>query len=238
MNTLDAKIESWYKNTPRRSFAISILHTVFQQETGIIVSYSYFFKITKKVTKVQSIKTGGFFAKFSDFIDMTLQRTIKNVRAYNTLCIDEKPFIPRKFDTQNLRVHKDFRGKGTAKMVDVINPLKMLKPKYLLCSISVNAEIFFTISNEPINSEVYDRFLYKLSNHINNDRKTTFFLQDNASFHKISKEITNDLNNKSIYITRTIPLGCFTNPIEEFFSQVNYYYEKLLSRAILLKIKT
>ncbi len=121
-----------------------------------------FFKITKKVKKVQSIKTGGFFSKFDDFIDMTIQRSIHNVREFNTICIDEKPFIQRKYETKKLRVHQSFRGKGMAKLVDINNPLNLIKPKYILCAISSQSFIFYTISDEPISSNVYNTFIFKL----------------------------------------------------------------------------
>lgn len=93
---MQTKIENWYKNSPKRAFSINKLYKYFKLETNSEVSHSYFFKITKRVTKVQSIKTGGYFAKFNDFIDMTIHRAINNVRAKNTICLDEKPFIPRK----------------------------------------------------------------------------------------------------------------------------------------------
>lgn len=48
---MKAKIENWYKRSPKRSFAISILYQKFKQETNSDVSYSYFFQNYKKSEK-------------------------------------------------------------------------------------------------------------------------------------------------------------------------------------------
>lgn len=67
---------------------------------------------------------------------------------------------------------------------------------------------------------------------MNNSGK--FLLIDNASFHEIDEHIKENLKGRNITITRTPPIGCLFNPIEEFFS---YFYYNLREniKEILIK---
>lgn len=226
-------INDWYLLSPKKSVPIKELWELFIKETKLEVSYNYFLKTTNKITKVQSIKTGGYYARFTDFIQMTVNRSFNFVRFDNTISIDEKPFVPKKFFNKNLRVHASFRGKATAQFLQSTNPLKNLIPYYLLCAISCEKVVLFHINDNPINSQIFNSFIEKVSQEFPQNQRDIYFLFDNATFHNVDKKIEEDLNNNKIYITKTIKLGCFTNPIEEFFSLVQYYFLKILYKRII-----
>lgn len=194
-----------------------MLKNQFQKETGCNISYNQFRLQTQKVTKIQNIKTGGYFVKMQDFINMTVTRSSHHIGFANTICIDEKPFIPKKYTVKNLRVHNTFRGKGTAKFVNAPDPLRNISPIYLLCAISNCTVVLYHLSDRPIDSEIFNTFIWKLSDQFPDNHENLFFLCDNASFHGITNTTQKHLNENQCYITRTAPLGCFTNPIEEFF---------------------
>lgn len=231
--TLNDRIENWYKESPRRAVSVKLLWNQFQKETGSTISYNHFRTQSNAISKVQSIKTGGYFVRMNDFINMTVTRASNNIRKTNTICIDEKPFVPKKYTVKNLRVHIDFRGKGTANFVHSTDPLRNITPQYLLCAISYTNVILYYISDKPIDTEIFNTFLMKLCDQFENNYENIFFLCDNASFHGIYDITQSYLNENKCYITRTAPLGCFTNPIEEFFSLVHNNFEKLLGQRML-----
>ena len=148
-------------------------------------------------------------------------------------CVDEKPFVPKKFTKKSLRVHNSFRGKGTAKEVNCPNPLKDLRPLYLLCAISVNGILIYTISDTPVNTEMFNTFIWKLSERIKVTGRRQYFLFDNATFHELEDVVFDHLDEKGIAITRTPALGCFCNPIEEFFGHVHQAFTYLLHQRLI-----
>lgn len=231
--SLKAAVNSWYSDSPKRAVTIKVLHENFKKETHLNISYNYFLEQTKNVSKIRSIKTGGYFVKFSDYLDMTIARSFNNINSQNTISIDEKPFVPKKFNNKSVRVHHSFRGKSTAKIFNCPNPFINLKPHYLLCAISIQKVVLFCINDQPFTSKSFNDFIWKLSLQFPQNNKNLFFLFDNASFHHIEEIIINHLNSNKIFITNTAPLGCFTDPIEEFFSIVDSYFRKLLSKRIL-----
>ena len=234
MNTaLSKKVEEWYKKSPKRGVSLKILWNQFKKDEDQDISYNQFRIISNKVTKIQSIKTGGYFVRFNDFIDMTVARACNNIQKGNTICIDEKPFVPKKYRCRNLRIHISFTGKGTAALVNTPDPLHNISPMYLLCAISHLKVVLYHISEIPIDSDIFNAFLWKLGDQFPQNSENLFFLCDNASFHNISEITQQYLNNNNCYITRTAKLGCFTNPIEEFFSMVHNYFETLFGQRIL-----
>lgn len=231
---LKNSVTKWYKESPQRAVSINLLMEKFKREKGKNISYTYFLNITKEVTKVQSIKTGGYYINFENFIDMLISRSINNVNYKNTICIDEKPFSPKKYSNKNIRVHTSFKGKSTAKLLRAPNPLKNIIPHYLLAAISNNQVILYHISTNPIDSEVFNNFIFKLADKYQTNQDKTFFLFDNATFHQLNDATQSKLSEKKIFITKTAPLGSFSNPIEEFFSLVHFYFKRFLSQRILL----
>lgn len=231
--SLNSQVESWYKASPRRAVSFKLLQNQFQKETGNNISYNHFRLQSQKVTKVQNIKTGGYFVRMPDFINMTVTRAFNQIGFANTICIDEKTFVPRKYTVKNLRVHKSFKGKGTAKFVNAPDPLRYINPVFLLCAISNCTVVLSHISDQPIDSEIFNSFIWKLCDQFPENNENLYFLCDNASFHGISHITQKHLNNNNIFITRTTPLGCFTNPIEEFFSIVHSKFEEILGQRML-----
>lgn len=102
-----------------------------------------------------------------------------------------------------------------------------------MCAISNEKVILFYISDDPIDTNVYNSFLWILSDQFQNNQNRLYFLNDIATFHNISDATRQHLIEKNIVITRSIPLVCFINPIEEFFSIVHNYFEKLLDQRML-----
>ena len=229
---LKTAVNDWYANSPKRAVAIKVLHENFKKDTNMDISYNYFLEQIKIVSKVRSIKIGGFYVKFSDFIDMTITRSLNNINSHNTISIDEKPFIPKKFNKKSVRVHNLFKGRSTAQIFNCPNPFINLKPHYLLCAISIQKVVLFCIKDHPYTSKLFNAFLWKLSEEFPNNNEKLFFLFDNASFHSVEDVTKEKLNSNKIFITNTAPLGCFTDPIEEFFSIVDSQFRKLLSKRI------
>lgn len=231
---LKNSITNWYQESPKRAANINLLRNLFQRETKQKTSYTYFKKITKENTKIQSIKTGGYYVNMDNFINMTISRSINNVNFFNTICIDEKPFTPKKYSNKNLRVPLNFRGKGTARFLNAPNPLKNVDPQYLLAAISHDRVVLFHISSKPVDFFLFNTFIFKLSQKVNtSNQNKTFFLFDNATFHNLNEATESELLKKNIHITKTAPLGSFANPIEEFFSIVHFYFIQILSNRIL-----
>lgn len=231
--SLNDKVEDWYKESPKRAVSLKLLWKSFMQETGNNISYDHFRQQSNNVTKVQNIKTGGYYVNFTNFVDMTVSRAMHNVTMNNTICIDEKPFAPRKYNVKNLRIHKSFKGRGTACLVKSTNQLHNINPVYLLCAISSYNVILYHISESPIDTNTFNAFIWKLCDQFPNNTQNLFFLCDNASLHGIKDITQNHLNTNHCFITRTAALGCFTNPIEEFFSIVHNNFESLLGQRFL-----
>lgn len=231
---LKDNVAKWYKRSPRRAVPIKVLWRQYEQEEGEKISYDYFLKLTKRYTKVQKIKTGGYYVNFKHFAFMTVSRSLNHVGMMNTISIDEKPFIPKKYAVKELRVDMSFHGKGTAKFFNAPDPLKNIKPHYLLCAISCQKVLLYHISDSPINSSTFNTFLWSLSGQFSTENPSKcFFLYDNASFHSTCPVTEKHLKDRNIFITHTATLCCFSNPIEEFFSLVHNYFIHLLSLRML-----
>lgn len=112
--SLKEAVGNWYKQSPKRAVPLKILWNRFQADTQLKISYEHFREQFNKISRGQSIKTGGYYSLIDDFVSMTVQKAFSNVNATNTICIDEKPFSPKKYKWKSIRVHCDFRGKGTA----------------------------------------------------------------------------------------------------------------------------
>ena len=232
MGRVSTEIKRWWAKSPRRAIPVLHLYAIFTEETNIKCSYQYFKKITDKITKVQSIKTGGFYTRLTDVANVITARAIMHVNASNTYCIDEKPFIPKKFSAKWLRVSKTFIGKATAKEVKCQNPLKDISPLYLICAINSKKVVLYSILDEPLNKATFNAFLWKLISYIPNKGKRQYILFDNASFHGIEDLVKEKLDVNGLAITRTPPLGCFMDPIEEFFGHVHQEFKFFLSRRV------
>lgn len=232
MGRVSTQIKRWWAKCPQRSIPIIHLYAMFKEQTNVKCSYQYFKKITDKFTKVQSIKTGGYFTRNIDIANVIAGRACNYVNAQNTICLDEKPFIPKKFSAKWLRVCRTFTGKATANKVKCTNPLKDLSALYLICAISSKKVVLYSVLEEPVNKETFNAFLWALVNHIPYEGKRKYILFDNASFHGLEDIMKDKLDVNGLAITRTPPLGCFMDPIEEFFGQVHQEFKNFLSNRI------
>ena len=232
MGFVSHQIKKWWRKSPRHSISITQLHSLFIKETNIQCSYQYFKDVTNKLTKVQSIKTGGYYARFEDVANVIVARAIHHVTKQNTICLDEKPFVPKKYGSKWLRVLKTHKGKATAKQLKCPNPFKDLVPAYLICAISSKRVVCYAILDEPLNKETFNSFVWKLISHIPDLGKRQYILFDNASFHGVLPITYEKLDVNGIAITRTPPLGCFMDPIEEFFGQVHQEFKDLFQNRI------
>ncbi|KAK8861049.1 hypothetical protein M9Y10_012741 [Tritrichomonas musculus] len=93
----------------------------------------------------------------------------------------------------------------------------MLSNLYLLCCIAHNAVFLYHLTETHINTQILNAFFHNLVSNIKEIEYGQFLLIDNASFHSIEDFIIDNMKQK-FGITRTPPLGCLFNPIEEFFS--------------------
>ena len=59
-------METMYKESPRRVVSTKTLLNQFMQETESIISYNQFRLQINKVTKVQNIKTEGYFVRIQN----------------------------------------------------------------------------------------------------------------------------------------------------------------------------
>ena len=90
----------------------------------------------------------------NNFVNMTVTRASNNINKLNTICIDEKPFAPKKYSVKSIRVHVGFKGKGTAKFVHSTDSLRNISPQYLLCAISLCNVVLYYISDKPIDIDI------------------------------------------------------------------------------------
>ena len=213
---------NWISTTYSMPSSVKESFNLFRASTSIDCSYNYFAKIFGENTKVQVIKTGGVYCSHEDLVNVVVARAYHNVSINNTYAIDEKPLIPHKFTNTHVRVNKDHTGKASAKRVHGFDCLKSCKPVYIICCISSNCVVGYTLLNEPCDTITYNAFLVRLVARIKKrEDSLQYLLMDNASFHEILDETKDIIFSKNLAITRTPPLGCFCDPIEEFFGAVN-----------------
>lgn len=94
------------------------------------------YKRGKDKTKVQCIKTGGYYISFENFIDMLISRSINNVNYNNTICIVEKPFSKKKKKLkQKLTSSYKFQRQKHSK---IIKSPKSIEKYYTALLISLN----------------------------------------------------------------------------------------------------
>lgn len=190
----------------------------FIQETKLIVSKVYFFEIFSNATRIQKIKTGGVYTRTNELIEVIVLRSFFGINMNNTIAIDEKPIIINNYKQNSVRVKKTNIGKIPSSAVSSFKYLDNLSNLYLICAISCNCVVLYYLSYHPINTKIFNIFIHKVCSLIKTSEKRNFLLIDNASFHGINDFIKETMQEKKLSFTRTPPMGCFCNPIEEFFS--------------------
>lgn len=106
---------------------------------------------------------------------MTVSRSMHYLNFNITIYVDEKPFTPKKYRYKDLKVHKSFKGRGTATIVQSTDQLHKITPCYLLCAISNSKVILYYISEKPIDSETFNTFIWKLSDQYPLNNETNIF---------------------------------------------------------------
>lgn len=224
-------ITKWLKGTLHVSNDITKAYSDFTTETGLQVSRSHFFNVFSNITLVQNIKTGGVYTRSDELIDVLVMRSYFGVNMHNTYAIDEKPIIVNNYKSKSVRTLKKHKGKIASNKVHGFNFLDKLKNVYLICCITCNCVVLYNISESPINTIKFNAFLKRLVSIIN-VQKGNFLLIDNASFHNVDESIKDLMAEKRIAFTRTPPMGCIFDPIEEFFANFDKILHKKLKNMI------
>ena len=230
---LKTTIANWIESKKFFPVEISDAFSLFLKETKIDVSRSYFFQIFSEYTKAQVIKTGGIFTRSSDIIETIVQRSFFGVTMNNTYAIDEKPIIIENYKSKKVRISKNYKGKVPANLISTYKMLDHLKNVYLICCISCNSVVQYHLSECPINTLIFNAFMHQLCSNIKPSEYGRFILLDNASFHGLDGIVIDEMEKNKLEITRTPPLGCLFNPIEEFFA----CFDDILKKNIKLYIQ-
>lgn len=225
---LAQKVKNFYKK-PRPNVRLTVLHRLFMKEEQVTISYSCFTKLSKKYSKVKTIRTGAAEVRLINIAFCIAERSINHIDYTNTIAIDEKPFVPKAFLVRSARVSKDAIGSIYKAMLYGIK----MRPFYLIAAVNVNGLVSYRLKNEPFNVHDFESFALHVSYIAASDRKQ-YLLCDNASFHGIHPIIERDIQNNGFEITKTPPSGCFCDPIEEFFGILdtkfkNSFYEAMIS---------
>ena len=224
---LEVEVNKFFA-TPRPNVRLTILHRLFQRERKCECAYSTFVRLSKRVTKVQTIRTGAAEIKLSKMAETIAHRVTHNINMYNTIAIDEKPFVPKSFLVRSARVAKSSKGPLYESM---LYGLKM-DPVYLIAAVNKNGLICYQINRKPINTEAFESFILHVSFVAHSCEKQNL-LFDNATFHEVHDYVRTALQDNNFEITKTPPSGCFCDPIEEFFAIVDDEFKDALYEAVV-----
>lgn len=214
---LKRAIENWANEKIYYPEQFNDAYLMFCRDTNINVSKTHFYNIFSNITRIQKIKTGGVYSRSEELVDTIVQRSFFGVNMLNTIAIDEKPIIIKNYKTTSVRTNINHKGKIPSNKVQAFKHLDRLSNLYIICAITYKGVLLYHISETPINTLKFNCFLKRLTTKINNENNC-FLLVDNASFHSIDEEIKRVLGIHNLSITRTPPMGCLFNPIEEFFA--------------------
>ena len=224
---MDKAIENFYAK-PRPNVRLTILHQLFLKENKIKISYSFFVKLSKKYSKVQTVRTGAAEVKLEHIAATITNRVCNGINLYNTIAIDEKPFIPKSYLVRSARVSKDRKGPLYQSMLYGIK----MEPLYLIAAINMKGIVSYRIHSKPITTEDFEAFLIHVS-YVARRNIQQFLLYDNASFHAVDSFVEDALKENNFKITKTPPSGCFCDPIEKFFSIVDTKFKDALYEAVI-----
>lgn len=225
-------IENWVNERIHFPNAINESYSEFINETGLDVSLTHFNNIFTNITRIQIIKTGGVYTRSAELIKTIVERAFFGVHMKNVIAIDEKPIIIKNYKQKTVRVSASFKGKMPSNKVKTFNFLEKLQYIYLICAITYDSVFLYHLSNEPINAIKFNAFLHHLCTKVKKGENGKFLLIDNASFHNIEECNKDIMKEKKIAITRTPPMGCIFDPIEEFFASFDFYLKKNLKKYI------
>ncbi|OHS95745.1 hypothetical protein TRFO_13709 [Tritrichomonas foetus] len=196
----------------------------------VTISYSYFCEVAKTVTSKRTIRTGAADCNIKKLSAILIERSILKINYKNTFSIDEKPFIPKKFNLKSMYVPKNYKGGIYKPIFHSCN----LPPLYIIVMINRYGIISYATSYEPFNTLTFNCFLMNNIELFGRNSERKYFLFDNATFHKLMDETKDLAATKNISFTYTSPNSCFLDPIEEVFSIINEifikkYYAKILN---------
>ena len=195
-------------------------------ENGIDVSYSYFKKHAKTNLVTKTIKTGGCNCRFDNLMDSLEERATLYMNQNNTLSLDEKIFSPKQFADSKVVVPATHRGMITGRFRKPTETFVNLE-----CVISPSGVVTYEILDHASKQEDFDMFIQKLIQSLTPSDTPQYVLMDNGSFHVITQETEDLLKQYNYNLVRNPPLGCFLNPIEEFFSQLAKRVENYLNEV-------
>ena len=181
------------------------------------VSEKYFLKIAKKSSKTVSLKTGGANLRMNDVFDCLTDRAIYGLNTENTISIDEKVFVPKKYSTTTSTVGIEHVGFVPAYSVQLGDKQYFT----LQMAITSNEILYYNMIESSATSETFNQFICKVVDCIPDDGNRRFIILDNGKFHKTSSITDQLLRDKHLALCFNPPLACFLNPIEEVFSFVS-----------------
>ena len=155
--TLENSIKQFYE-TLRPNFNMTILHSIYKKETGNEVSYQYFAEISKKYSSVRTVRTGGVEIRIFQLAQVISDRAYYNINVFNTISIDEKPFILKNYMIRSCRTSKNFKGSIYKSLYFGYK----MKPVYLLAAVSCYGVICYKLYDSPVTNEDFCSFLVHL----------------------------------------------------------------------------
>ena len=222
------RIHKFY-STPKPNVRLTSLHSIFLAEnTEVHISYAHFCRLSRELTAVRTIKTGGVEVDLRKLASVIAGRAFHGINFTNTIAIDEKPVVIKNYLTRSIRVLKNHKGPMYKSMMYGIK----MPPFYIIAAVDKNGLISFKVSDKPIHKEDFESFLAHVAIANRNDAKQ-YLLFDNASFHDVCPECLDILKENNFDVTKTSPSSCFLDPIEEFFGIFDTCFKEKYQKAIV-----
>lgn len=155
---IKSEVYTFYK-TPRPNVPMSILHELYQKEYHRRISLRYFQSLSKKITSVKTVRTGAVEIKLDKLSATIAERAFYGVFMYNTVSIDEKPFIPKQYLVRSARVLKDSKEQIYKSL------LYALKNKliYIIAAVNCRGVMQVKILDDPVTKDDFEAFLVHLA---------------------------------------------------------------------------
>jgi hypothetical protein len=217
--------------TPKKGVRQGLLRSQFESEMNVKISREYFRRLIRRYGRKRTIRTGGADFDARNFPRVIAERALLGVVAWNSIAVDEKPFVVKKYARNSYWIAKD------SQLGAIYRPLyRLLKqagPIYLISAICVRGLVCFSLSDAPIHTDYFNDFLEGALAFVPQDGLQRFFVIDNASFHGIKRRTARLLGQAHVGISHTAPSSCFLNPIEEHFAQMEAKFQELYDVAVL-----
>ena len=221
-------VQEFY-SIPRPNVRLTILHQLFLKENPhSSLSYSQFTRISKRLTSIKTIRTGGAEVDLEKLSDVIVSRAFRGVNLTNVIAIDEKPVVIKNYMIKSMRVLKKHKGDIYKSMLYGMK----IRAFYIIAAVAVNGLISYGIFDSPVSKVEFQQFVTRVAM-TNCQSKPLFLLYDNATFHNIEDECTEIISEYNTEITKTAPSSCFINPIEEYFGIFDTIFRQKYQKSII-----